>query len=88
MQKLLPKLHGSRRKLTPILITLGKFCIKENQVENIEKDIFTQDEFDYKIRSSPIIEAARDYFVRVTNMSVESSISLVGRLRLAREDRE
>ena len=27
MQKLLPKLHGSRRKLSPILETLGSFCV-------------------------------------------------------------
>ncbi|MBK7741034.1 MAG: hypothetical protein IPI42_10930 [Saprospiraceae bacterium] len=27
MQKLLPKLHGSRRKLCPVLETLGSFCI-------------------------------------------------------------
>ena len=27
MQKLLPKLHGSRNKLTPVLTTLGKFCV-------------------------------------------------------------
>jgi 5-methylcytosine-specific restriction protein B len=27
MQKLLPKLHGSRSKLCPILLTLAKFCI-------------------------------------------------------------
>ena len=28
MQKLLPKLHGSRSKLCPILLTLAKFCIQ------------------------------------------------------------
>jgi len=31
MQKLLPKVHGSRRKLEPILNTLGKLCLQEGQ---------------------------------------------------------
>jgi 5-methylcytosine-specific restriction protein B len=35
MQKLLPKLHGSRRKLEPVLKTLGTFCIaKEKKIED------------------------------------------------------
>ncbi len=29
MQKLLPKVHGSRRRLTPVLETLAKFCLAE-----------------------------------------------------------
>src|SRR5690606_24731582 len=29
MQKLLPKLHGSRKKLVPVLETLIKLCIKD-----------------------------------------------------------
>lgn len=33
MQKLLPKLHGSRRKLEPILETLGRFCINGGEEE-------------------------------------------------------
>lgn len=31
MQKLLPKVHGSRRKLEPVLNTLGKLCLQDNQ---------------------------------------------------------
>jgi 5-methylcytosine-specific restriction protein B len=45
MQKLLPKLHGSRRKLCPILETLGGFCVK--QKSNIVKDVFEENDFDY-----------------------------------------
>lgn len=45
MQKLLPKLHGSRRKLCPVLETLGSFCITGNV--NIIKDVFDKTEFDY-----------------------------------------
>ncbi len=42
MQKLLPKLHGSRRKLCPILETLGNICVKDIDVK---KDIFENEDF-------------------------------------------
>jgi 5-methylcytosine-specific restriction protein B len=31
MQKLLPKVHGSRRKLEPVLKTLGQLCLQDGQ---------------------------------------------------------
>ena len=46
MQKLLPKLHGSRRKLCPVLETLGAFCIS-GEVKII-KDVFENTDFDFK----------------------------------------
>lgn len=46
MQKLLPKLHGSRRKLCPILLTLGRLCVTE-KVNSIEKEIFDPEDYDY-----------------------------------------
>jgi hypothetical protein len=48
MQKLLPKLHGSRRKLCPILITLGSFCVDKVKLVNIEKDVFANEAFDFE----------------------------------------
>ena len=45
MQKLLPKLHGSRRKLCPILETLGSFCLTEDL--KVVKDVFDKYDFDY-----------------------------------------
>lgn len=45
IQKLLPKLHGSRRKLSPVLETLGKFCITGET--NIIKDVFEKENFDF-----------------------------------------
>lgn len=48
MQKLLPKLHGSRRKLCPALITLGGFCVDQAQVSNLEKDVFTKEDFNFE----------------------------------------
>lgn len=46
MQKLLPKLHGSRNKLTGVLTVLGNLCFYKG-IENIEKEIFTKKDFDY-----------------------------------------
>jgi 5-methylcytosine-specific restriction endonuclease McrBC GTP-binding regulatory subunit McrB len=46
MQKLLPKLHGSRRKLCPILETLGSFCI-DGDVKMV-KDVFEKKDFDFE----------------------------------------
>jgi 5-methylcytosine-specific restriction protein B len=45
MQKLLPKLHGSRRKLCPVLETLGAFCVSGEV--RIIKDVFEYMDFDY-----------------------------------------
>ncbi|NSW93435.1 MAG: hypothetical protein HPY62_01870 [Bacteroidales bacterium] len=45
MQKLLPKMHGSRRKLCPVLETLASFCIKGDV--KIIKHIFDNPEFDF-----------------------------------------
>lgn len=39
MQKLLPKLHGSRTKLSKTLIALGGFCLKDNK--EIKDNYFT-----------------------------------------------
>lgn len=45
IQKLLPKLHGSRRKLCPVLETLGSFCIYGDV--RIIKDVFEKENFDF-----------------------------------------
>ena len=47
MQKLLPKLHGSRRKLCPVLLTLGEFCVQLGKFKDIEKEIYSVENFDY-----------------------------------------
>jgi len=40
MQKLLPKLHGSRNKLTKILPILASFCFKNKTTDQIKEDYF------------------------------------------------
>lgn len=46
MQKLLPKLHGSRRKLCPILEKLGRFCISGDF--KVIKDVFEKPDFNFE----------------------------------------
>lgn len=46
MQKLLPKLHGSRRKLCPILEVLGSFCVKSDI--KVIKDVFENEDFNFE----------------------------------------
>jgi len=43
MQKLLPKLSGSRRKLSKVLVALGQLCLV-NEKTDIEKEFFTTEE--------------------------------------------
>lgn len=46
MQKLLPKVHGSRRKLEPVLKTLGMLCLNEGQ--KIEDYIGSKSEIEFQ----------------------------------------
>lgn len=46
MQKLLPKLHGSRSKLVPVLKNLAALCVEEIKTEDFEKtfdDLYKKD---------------------------------------------
>lgn len=49
MQKLLPKVHGSRRKLEPVLKTLAELCLKD--VKDFETVLKSQDENIYTEKS-------------------------------------
>ena len=54
MQKLLPKLHGSRRKLIPILEILANLCVKDIDVkkeylDNREELNYNSDKILYKL---------------------------------------
>ena len=45
MQKLLPKLHGSRRKLVSVLKVLAQLCVEKEEIKDIEKDVLTKSDF-------------------------------------------
>ena len=46
LQKLLPKLHGSRKKLEPILSAMWKLCLKDKKKNDIESSI-NENDFNY-----------------------------------------
>ena len=46
LQKLLPKLHGSRKKLVPVLTSLWQLCLKDGISKEIEAE-FNKDDFKY-----------------------------------------
>jgi len=49
MQKLLPKLHGSRRKLCPVLESLGYLCVNDI---NVKKEFFeNNDDLNYDLKN-------------------------------------
>ena len=51
MQKLLPKLHGSRRKLDKVLVALGKLCYDGE----VEKEFFIKEgDIDYSVSKYPL----------------------------------
>ena len=46
LQKLLPKVHGSRRKLEPVLKTLGQLCLQDGQ--KLDDLLISKTEIDFK----------------------------------------
>ena len=75
MQKLLPKLHGSRRKLTPILITLGGFCVDNEKIKNIEKEIFGVDYFDFDSNENVKYPLSLDKITRMYKGAVDNGFA-------------
>jgi hypothetical protein len=61
MQKLLPKLHGSRTKLHPVLEQLGKICLvdgnkwKDYLVENLPIEFASDDNIMYRLSFEKIV---------------------------------
>ena len=53
MQKLLPKLHGSRKKLGPVLESLAELCVENDSGINIQKVLTAEDEVTDKKKKFP-----------------------------------
>lgn len=64
MQKLLPKLHGSRKKLQPILKAIWELCIKDVNDTNlqIEKEniYIDQEKFKYPLSAGKVLQMFRN----------------------------
>jgi energy-coupling factor transporter ATP-binding protein EcfA2 len=49
MQKLLPKLHGARRKICPVLKALAELCVTTDTLKkNVEGEVFYKKDFNFK----------------------------------------
>jgi hypothetical protein len=71
MQKLLPKLHGSRNKLTRVLPILGSFCLEKK--ENIkERYLDNVDEIQYKSDDNIIYKLSFEKICRMYKNAIEN----------------
>lgn len=74
MQKLLPKLHGSRRKLVPILTTLGQFCLTSHN-ERIEKEVYLSSDFSFKDKEVVKYPLSLEKLSRMYNGVIENGFA-------------
>lgn len=74
MQKLLPKLHGSQRKLKPILNTLGSFCLVDGV--NVQTDIFdSKTEINFKTDDRIKFRLSLEKISRMYKGSIENGFA-------------
>lgn len=73
MQKLLPKLHGSRRKLCSVLETLGSFCIVEEV--KIIKDVFEKADFEIDNNSKVIYPLSLEKITRMYKAAIDNGFT-------------
>lgn len=74
MQKLLPKLHGSRRKLGPILEVLASFCVEKDL--DVTKDFFNNKEtIVYKDNSKILYPLSLEKITRMYKGAVDNGFA-------------
>ena len=74
MQKLLPKLHGSRRKLCPILEVLATFCVTENT--DVSKSFLNNKEtVIYKENNSVLYPLSLEKIVRMYKGAIDNGFA-------------
>jgi 5-methylcytosine-specific restriction enzyme B len=73
IQKLLPKLHGSRRKLSPVLEKLGSFCVTEKL--DVIKDVFEKDDFDFENHSGVLFPLALEKIARMHKGAIDNGFA-------------
>ena len=74
MQKLLPKLHGSRRKLCPILETLASFCVVEN-TDVLKAFLNNKETIDYKTNTSVLYPLSLEKITRMYKGAVDNGFA-------------
>lgn len=73
IQKLLPKLHGSRRKLCPVLETLGTFCVNEKL--NFVKDVLGKDDFDFEKHPDVLFPLSLEKIARMYKGAIDNGFA-------------
>lgn len=73
VQKLLPKLHGSRRKISPVLEKLGSFCVTDGI--NVVKDVFEHPEFDFGDRETVLYGLSLEKLSRMYRNAIENGFT-------------
>lgn len=73
IQKLLPKLHGSRRKLSPILEKLGSFCVSEDV--KIVQDVFDNKEFKFKDNTTVTYPLSLEKIARMYKGAIDNGFA-------------
>lgn len=73
LQKLLPKLHGSRRRLTPVLSTLGSLCF--NGSGNIEHEVFEATGFDFETDDRVLYPLSLEKITRMYKGAIDNGFT-------------
>lgn len=73
MQKLLPKVHGSRRKLEPVLKTLGKLCLSDGQI--FDDYISAKSDVDFTDESKIIYPLSFEKIVRMYHSLIDNGFT-------------
>ncbi|WP_165732856.1 McrB family protein [Polaribacter sp. 20A6] len=74
MQKLLPKLHGSRRKLCPILETLASFCVVE-KTDVLKAFLNNREAIDFKTNTSVLYPLSLEKITRMYKGAVDNGFA-------------
>lgn len=73
MQKMLPKLHGSRSKLLPILERLGKICLKDTS--KWDEYLKKRDEVDFSKETGIIYKLSFEKIVRMYSNALDNGFA-------------
>ena len=73
MQKMLPKLHGSRSKLLPVLEKLGKLCLSDES--KWDGYLQNKDEIDYKAETKIIYKLSFEKIIRMYRNAMDNGFA-------------
>ena len=73
MQKILPKLHGSRSKLLPVLEKLGKLCLSDES--KWDGYLQNKDEIDYKAETKIIYKLSFEKIIRMYRNAMDNGFA-------------